>query len=146
MPIAFSGRCLPVRPGAECCGSDPPTRRHGAGSPGIDPSEHARLYGGVPGSEASLGELLEHCLVELSVIKKPLEEFGLGCFHPSVKLLTAVIGRGRHLQDRTDIGEALALVEQLLSSAQLADDLFGCVALALHGASPGQVWPFGKLS
>ena len=37
-------------------------------------------------------------------------------------------------------------VEQLFSSSQLADDLFGCVSLALHGASPGQVWPLGKLS
>jgi len=40
----------------------------------------------------------------------------------------------------------LALAEDLLSSAQLADDLFGCVALALHGASTGQAWPAGKLS
>ena len=57
-----------------------------------------------------------------------------------------MIGRGRHLQGTTDIGDALALVEELLSGAQLADDLLGCVALAFHGASPGQVWPFGKLS
>jgi hypothetical protein len=40
----------------------------------------------------------------------------------------------------------LTLVEQLLSGAQLADDLLGGVALALHGASPGQDWPVGKLS
>ena len=46
----------------------------------------------------------------------------------------------------TDIGEALTLIKQLFSSSQLADDLFGCVSLALHGASPGQVWPLGKLS
>ena len=66
--------------------------------------------------------------------------------HPAVQLLPAVIGRDRHLQRTTDIGDALALVEQLFSSAQLADDLFGCVSLALYGASPGQVWPVGKLS
>jgi hypothetical protein len=40
----------------------------------------------------------------------------------------------------------LALVEQLLGTAQLADDLLGVVAFAFHGASPGQVWPIGKLS
>jgi hypothetical protein len=40
----------------------------------------------------------------------------------------------------------LALVEQLLGTAQLADDLLGVVAFAFHGASPGQVWPVGKLS
>ena len=65
--------------------------------------------------------------------------------HSSVQLLPAVIGRGRHLQGKTDIGDALALVEQLLSSAQLGDDLYSfgeafgyvCVALALHGASRG---------
>jgi len=44
------------------------------------------------------------------------------------------------------ISDGLALVEELLSGAQLADDLLGCVALAFHGASPGQVWPLGKLS
>ena len=43
-------------------------------------------------------------------------------------------GRARHLQGTTDIGDALALVEKLLSGAQHEDDLFGCVALACHGA------------
>mgnify|MGYP007000263453 CR=1 len=33
----------------------------------------------------------------------------------------------------------------LLSGAEFSDDLFWCVALALHGASPGQVWPLVKL-
>ena len=99
---------------------------------------------------------LENRFVQLCIRKKALEAdilllqlleaFGLGCFHPSVQLLSAVIGRGRHLQGTTKIGDALALVEQLLSGAQLADDLFWCVALALNGASPGQVWPLVKLS
>jgi hypothetical protein len=40
----------------------------------------------------------------------------------------------------------LALVEQLLGTAQLADDLLGVVAFAFHGASPGQLLPIGKLS
>jgi hypothetical protein len=39
----------------------------------------------------------------------------------------------------------LALVEQLLGTAQLADDLLGVVAFAFHSASPSQVWPIGKL-
>jgi len=57
-----------------------------------------------------------------------------------------VIGRGRHLKSPADVGHCLALVEELLSGAQLADDVFGSVALAFRGASPGQVWPAGKLS
>jgi hypothetical protein len=46
------------------------------------------------------------------------------------------------------------LVEDLLSSAELADDLnsfgedcsYGAVALAFDGASPSQVWPVRKLT
>ncbi len=57
-----------------------------------------------------------------------------------------VIGRGRHLPGTTDIGDTVALIEELLSGAQLADDVLGCVALAFHGASTGQIWPLGKLS
>ena len=44
-----------VRAGAECCGSDPPTGRHGTGIPGIDPAEHTRLCDVAPVSEVSLG-------------------------------------------------------------------------------------------
>jgi hypothetical protein len=40
----------------------------------------------------------------------------------------------------------LSLVEQLLGTAQLADDLLGFVAFEFHGASPGQTWSAGKLS
>jgi hypothetical protein len=39
----------------------------------------------------------------------------------------------------------LALVEQLVGPAQLADDLPRVVAFAFHGASPGQLWQIGKL-
>ena len=56
------------------------------------------------------------------------------------------LSRGRHLKGPADVGNGLALVEELLSGAQLADDLLGSVALAFHGASPGQVWPVGRLS
>jgi hypothetical protein len=57
-----------------------------------------------------------------------------------------VIGGSRNLQGSADVGDALTLVKKLISRSQLADDLFGAVALAFHGASPGQVWPIGKLS
>jgi len=45
-----------------------------------------------------------------------------------------------------DIGDGLPLVKQLFRGAQLAEQLLGVVAFAFHGASPGQVWPAGKLS
>lgn len=40
----------------------------------------------------------------------------------------------------------LAMLEELLSSAQLADDRLGDVALAIRGASRGHVLTVGKLS
>ena len=48
----------------------------------------------------------------------------------------------------------LALVEDLFSGAELAEDLYSCgeargcgtLVLKFHRASPGQVWPVGKLS
>ena len=66
--------------------------------------------------------------------------------HASVEMLPTVVGGSRYLQGSAYIGNCLALVEQLLGTAQLADDLLGVVAFAFHGASPGQVWPIGKLS
>jgi len=72
--------------------------------------------------------------------------FRLSGFHPAVELLPAVIGRRRHLQGSEHIGNGLSLVQELVCRPQLADDLLGVVAFALHGASPGQVWPVGKLS
>jgi hypothetical protein len=75
-----------------------------------------------------------------------LEAFGLYRVHAAIKLLQALVGRSRDLQGSADIGDTLALVVELLSGVKLADDLLGCVALAFHGASPGQVWPAGKLS
>ena len=74
------------------------------------------------------GLRLEHRFVQLCIHRKTLdanilllqlpEEFGLGCCHPSLQLLRALIGWGRHLLGTTaDICDALALVEQLLSGA-----------------------------
>ena len=57
-----------------------------------------------------------------------------------------MIGGSRNLQGSADVGDALTLVKKLISRSQLADDLLGAVAFAFHGASPGQVWPIGKLS
>ena len=54
--------------------------------------------------------------------------------------------RSRDLQSAADMVDAQALVKQLLHGVGLANDLFGSVAFALHGASPGKVWPKGKLS
>lgn len=52
--------------------------------------------------------------------------------HLAVKLLPAVVGRCRHLLDLADIGDGLALIEELLSGAQLADGLLGgCGACVL---------------
>ena len=66
--------------------------------------------------------------------------------HAAVEMLPTVVGGSGYLQGSAYIGNGLSLVEQLLGTAQLADDLLGVVAFAFHGASPGQVWPVGKLS
>ena len=46
------------------------------------------------------------------------------------------MSRGLHLQSTTDIGNALKLIEELLSGVQLVDNLFAGLELAVHGASP----------
>jgi hypothetical protein len=40
---------------------------------GIDPAEHTRLCGVAPGSKVSLGKLLEHGFVKLSICEQSLE-------------------------------------------------------------------------
>jgi len=47
----------------------------------------------------------------------------------------------RHLDDTADVGDGLALDDQLLGSFQLADDLLRRVPGAFHGRVPGPVWP-----
>ncbi len=56
-----------------------------------------------------------------------------------------MLSRGRQLKGTTDIGDALAPVEELLSGAKLVDDLIKSVAFAFHGASPCQVRQLRKL-
>lgn len=52
-----------------------------------------------------------------------------------------MIGRLRHLDHSADVGDGLALDNQLLSSFGLADDLLRRVTGAFDGQSPGQVLP-----
>ena len=65
--------------------------------------------------------------------------------HAAVELLPTVVGGSGYLQASAYVDNGLSFVEQL-GAVQLADDLLGVVAFAFHGASPGQVWPIGKLS
>lgn len=60
-----------------------------------------------------------------------------------------MVGGLGHLNGAGDIGNGLALGDQLLSGLELADDLYsfgeafgyGCVADAFRGEVPGPVWP-----
>ena len=52
-----------------------------------------------------------------------------------------MVGRLSDVNRPTDVGDSLALSDQLLSDLELADDLLGCVADAFHGEVSGPVWP-----
>ena len=52
-----------------------------------------------------------------------------------------MIFRLRRLDHATDVGDGLALGNQLLGSFELADDLLRCVHDVFHGGVPGPVWP-----
>jgi len=52
-----------------------------------------------------------------------------------------VVSRLGYLNGTADVGNGLALSDQLLSGFELADDLLGCVADSFHGEVPGPVWP-----
>jgi len=52
-----------------------------------------------------------------------------------------VVGRLRHLDHSADVGDGLALGDELLGRFELADDLLGCVAGSFHGGVPGPAWP-----
>jgi hypothetical protein len=47
----------------------------------------------------------------------------------------------RHLQGSADVGDGLALGDQLLSGLTLADDLLGGLSGSFHGGVTGPVWP-----
>ena len=69
------------------------------------------------------------------------QPFGLLGLHAPVLLFPAVVGRLGDLNGAADVGDGLALGDQLLSGLELADDLLGCVADAFHGEVPIPVWP-----
>ena len=69
------------------------------------------------------------------------QPFGLLGLHTPVLLFPAVVGRLGDLNGAADVGDGLALGDQLISGLELADDLLGYVADAFHGEVPGPVWP-----
>jgi len=119
--------------------------------PGNAPAGPRRPCGDVPGSEVSLGKVLEHGFFQLCLRQKLFEPrvllfqlsqpSGLLGLHPSVLLTPAVVGRLRHLDDAADVGDGLALGDQLLGGLEFADDLLRCVPGAFHGGIPGPAWP-----
>ena len=66
--------------------------------------------------------------------------------HSRVQMLPTVVSRWINLWGPAEVSNVLALVQELFSSAQLANDLLGVVAFDFHGASHGQFWPVWKLS
>jgi hypothetical protein len=94
---------------------------------------------------------LEHRLLQLGFRQKLFEPrvfllqlsepIGLFCFHAALELAPAVVrGLGR-FQGSTEVGDGLALGDQLLSGLELPNDLLGCVEGSFHAGVPGQVWP-----
>jgi len=65
---------------------------------------------------------------------------GLLYLHSAVLLPPAVIRRRQHIDDAADVGDTLALDDQLFGSFELADDLLYCVLGAFHGGGPGPGW------
>jgi hypothetical protein len=104
-----------------------------------------------PTPTASPGLRLEHRLLQLGLCQKlfdagvlPLQlsqPFSFLSMHPVVLLLPAVVGWLRDLNRPADVGDSLALSDQLLNDFELADDLLSCVVDSLHGGVPGPVWP-----
>lgn len=60
--------------------------------------------------------------------------------HDAVLLPQAVVGRLRHLDNAEEVGDGVALGDQLFRPFELADDLLGCVSDAFHGRVSGRVW------
>ena len=52
-----------------------------------------------------------------------------------------MLGRLGDLNGAADVGDGLAMGDQLLSGLGLADDLLGCVDDAFHGEVLDPVWP-----
>src|SRR5215211_6006811 len=116
--------------------------RRGVGTPRSGPAGAPRPCGAAPGSEVSLGQLLEHVDVQRLVGDQPLEPGVLGLqlleplgrtgLHPAVLGPPAVPGRLADLQRPQDLGQVLAVVEQPLALADLPDCLLRGVPVSLH--------------
>jgi len=91
--------------------------------------------GALTSSGASLGKAFEHGLLQLGFCQKLFETgvvvlqlsqpLGLLGLYPAVLLPPAVVGRLRHNDDTADVGDGLALGNQLLGGFELTGNLLG---------------------
>jgi len=139
-------RVRPRPPGpvgaAGSCGTGPPPDTPAAGNTRtVHRAPEQRGVDG-PGSEVSPGQLLEHVDVQgligddllqpLVLLLQLLESFGVLALHPAVLGHPAMPGRGRHLQVLAHLVDVLALIQQLLTLAELADRLLRGVPSSRH--------------
>ena len=81
-------------------------------------------------------------LLETTVLLIQLgQSLGLLGLHAAIELPSAVVGGLKTLQGSANVGDGLALGNQLLRGLELADDLLGCLSGSLHGGVPRPVWP-----
>jgi hypothetical protein len=116
-------------------------------NPGNTPAGSQRLWGDAPGSEVSLGKILEHRVLQVGFCQQlhepgilllhQDEPFGLLDLHAAVLLPSAVVRWLRQLDQTVVVGERLALGDKILSSFELADDLLRSV----HGGVSEPVCP-----
>jgi len=127
--------------------------------PGNAPAGPKRPRACFPGSEFSLGEILEHGLLQLGLCQKlPLlrrspwpeprvlllqqsQPRGFLSLHPTELLPPAVVGWLRLFDDLAGLIDGLALDDQRLGRFERADDLFCHVPGAFHGRVPSSGWP-----
>src|SRR5690606_34524516 len=118
-----------------------------AGRPRTDRAASPLLHVAGSGSEVSLGQLLEHRLVELGLGQELLqsgvlalellEPLRVARLHAAVLGDPAVPGRLRDLQMPADLVELGPAGEELVALGELADDLVGRVPPTLgHGCCP----------
>src|SRR4051794_15300277 len=119
----------------------PSARRHRSG-----PGASGPLGAGGLGSPVSLGDLLQRLRFQRLIGDDALqprvlalelpEALGVIGLHPAVLVTPPVIRRLRDLQGLADLGDRLALAQQPIALAQLADDLLGGVPALLHVIVP----------
>ena len=127
---------MPTRPrlvAPECCGAGPPHGRQSALKSGTGRAGHQQPWVAAPGSEFSLGQFLEHGLLQFGFRQKFLEPsvhllqlgqpLGFLGLHAALQLAPAGVGVLWVLQGSRDVGNGLALGDQLLGRFELADDL-----------------------